>query len=221
MERKISVSLMCADLLNLESEIKQLEKSGVDYLHMDITDGHLVPNLTFGPDFVTAMHRVSNTPTDTHLMVKDPELILSKLNIRKGDILSAHVELDRDFASMSKTVRAAGGKFGLAINPETPIEALEPWLGIIDVVILMLVRPGFAGGKLIDGILDKVPQTRAYLDARGHADVLISVDGSVSTERARLMAGMGANLFVGGTTAVYRPGQPLDQSMREFRAAIS
>ena len=219
--RKISVSVMCSDLMSLGREIQELEKCGVDYLHIDIMDAHLVPNLTFGPDFINAMRACSGLPLDIHLMVEDPELVLAKFELKPDDILSVHVELERDIASISRGVRSRGAYFGLAVNPETPIEALEKHLSITDVVILMLVRPGFARGTLIDGILDKVARTRAYLDQKGFPNIEISVDGSVSCERAHVMAQMGASIFVGGTAGIYRKGLPLETTVRSFRDAIS
>ena len=130
-------------------------------LHVDVMDAHFVPNLTFGVDFIAAMHRVTKLPLDIHLMVEHP--------------------------LPAKAVRARGAHFGLVVNPSTPVEALTPYLDEIEWVILMLVQPGFAGAKLIDGILDKVAAARRFLDEHGHPETEISVDGSVSCERARLM----------------------------------
>ena len=191
-EGKISVSVMCSDLMNLERDIKQLERNGVDYLHVDVMDAHFVPNLTFGVDFIAAMHRVTKLPLDIHLMVEHPLPIME----------------------------ARGAHFGLVVNPSTPVEALTPYLDEIEWVILMLVQPGFAGAKLIDGILDKVAAARRFLDEHGHPETEISVDGSVSCERARLMRDMGASIFVGGTAGIYRKGMTLDESIPLFRQAI-
>ena len=192
-EGKISVSVMCSDLMNLERDIKQLERNGVDYLHVDVMDAHFVPNLTFGVDFIAAMHRVTKLPL---------------------------VELGEQLHELAKAVRARGAHFGLVVNPSTPVEALTPYLDEIEWVILMLVQPGFAGAKLIDGILDKVAAARRFLDEHGHPETEISVDGSVSCERARLMRDMGASIFVGGTAGIYRKGMTLDESIPLFRQAI-
>lgn len=211
---------MCSNLMNLGQDIKTLEENGADMLHIDVMDAHFVPNLTFGPDFIKAMQAVTTIPVDVHLMVDDPELIMSKFPVRKGDIVSPHIEIDKDFRAMAEKVHAAGGLFGLAVNPETPVEAVKPYLDILETVTLMLVHPGAAGAKMVDGIMDKVAGMRRFLDTNGREDILISVDGSVSNERANLMAGMGADIFVGGTAGIYRKGMALSETIPEMRDAI-
>ena len=212
---------MCSDLMNLERDIKTLEREGVDWLHVDIMDAHFVPNLTFGPDFANAMHRVTAMPLDIHLMTEFPELIASKIDVKAGDTVSTHVELNRDLSELAADIHSKGASFGVVINPETDVEALAPHMAYSDMVTVMLVRPGFAGAKLIDGILDKVAVVRRWLDGHGYGKCLISVDGSVSCERAKLMAGMGANVFVGGTAGIYRKGMSLEETIPAFREAIS
>ncbi len=217
----ISVSVMCSDLMNLGADLDLLNQYGADWLHVDVMDAHFVPNLTFGPDFIKAMHARSDMPLDIHLMVTDPELVMERFDLREGDCLTVHVELDRDFKALSDSVRARGCRFGLAVNPETPVEALEPHVGCFDTVTLMLVHPGYAGAKMVEGIMDKVGVTRKWLDSKGLQGVMISVDGSVSAERAALMAGMGAQIFVGGTAGIYRKGMELKDTIPTFRKAIS
>jgi ribulose-phosphate 3-epimerase len=159
-------------------------------------------------------------PVDVHLMVDDPELIMSKFPVRKGDIVSPHIEVKKDYRALAAKVHEAGGLFGLAVNPETDVEAIKEYLDVLDTVTLMLVHPGAAGAKMVDGIMDKVAGMRRFLDTNGREDILISVDGSVSNERANLMAGMGADIFVGGTAGIYRKGMALSETIPEMRAAI-
>lgn len=211
---------MCSNLMNLGQDIKTLEENGADMLHIDVMDAHFVPNLTFGPDFIKAMQAVTTMPVDVHLMVDDPELIMSKFPVRKGDIVSPHIEVKKDYRALAAKIHEAGGLFGLAVNPETDVEAIKEYLGVLDTVTLMLVHPGAAGAKMVDGIMDKVAGMRRFLDTNGREDILISVDGSVSKERANLMAGMGADIFVGGTAGIYRKGMALSETIPEMQAAI-
>lgn len=219
-KNKISVSVMCSDLMNLGADIMELEKNGVDMLHVDMMDAHFVPNLTFGLDFLKGMHRVTAMPLDIHLMADNPFPLIQNMDLRVGDIVSVHVELPLNFAEIKEYLNEKGIGFGLVVNPATPVDAIEPYIPLLDTVTLMLVQPGFAGGKLIDGILDKVKEMRDFLDGHGGANVEISVDGSVSCERARLMADMGASIFVGGTAGIYRKGMTLAESIPLFRESI-
>lgn len=220
-EGKISVSVMCSDLMNLERDFRELERLGVDYLHVDVTDAHFVPNLTFGVDFIRAMHGVTALPLDIHMMVEEPGPLLDAMDLRSGDLVSLHVEQGERLHGLARALRARGVRFGVVLNPEVPVASLEPYLDEIEWVTLMLVHPGFAGAKLIDGILDKVAEARRYLDAKGYPNVEISVDGSVSCERAAYMRRLGASIFVGGTAGIYRKGMTLARSVPQFRQAIS
>ena len=220
MKNKISVSVMCSDLLALGKDIRTLEACGVDMLHVDVMDAHFVPNLTFGPDFIKVMQAWTAMPLDCHFMVTDPWLMLGKLHLRPQDLFTAHVEVETDHEALSAEVHRSGAKFGLAVSPDTPVEALEPHLGYIDTTTLMLVYPGFAGAKMVEGIMEKVGDCRRFLDAHGHPEIEISVDGSVSCERAAYMAGLGASIFVGGTAGIYRKGMSLAETVPAFRAAI-
>lgn len=220
MKNKISVSVMCADLLALGKDIRILEECGVDMLHVDVMDAHFVPNLTFGPDFIKKMQAFTDLPLDCHFMVTDPWLMLGKLQLRPQDLFTAHVEVETDHAALATEVHKTGARFGLAVSPDTPVEALQPHLAYLDTVTLMLVYPGFAGAKMVEGIMEKVGVCRRFLDAAGYPGIEISVDGSVSCERAQYMAGLGASIFVGGTAGIYRKGMDLHETIPAFRSFI-
>lgn len=231
---------MCSDLLALGNDIRRLEALGADMLHIDVMDAHFVPNLTFGPDFIKAMQGFSKLPADCHFMVTDPDLMLRKVQMRPGDYFSVHAELcegggrvvpgstvspegrpARNYGAMADAIHAQGGLFGIVLNPETPVEILEDNFAFLDTVTLMLVHPGAAGAKMVEGIMEKVGVLRRWLDARGGERIEISVDGSVSAERARYMTGLGASIFVGGSAGIYIKGHPLEETIPEFKKAIT
>lgn len=213
---QLSVSLMCADLMNMAKEIKVLEENGVDFLHIDIMDATFVPNLTFGPDFVNAIRKVSSLPLDIHLLMEHPRVIIRSMDIREGDIVTIHSECKESIMENVAFIKQKGAKFGLALNPDTSIEEVKKYLAYVDVVLLMLIVPGFAGSTMIHGMMEKVGETRKYLDNHGYENIEISVDGSVSCERAKYMRSLGATIFVGGTAGVFRKGMSICNTIPEF-----
>ena len=203
--------------MNVASDVKKLEDGGVDWFHLDMMDAHMVPNLTFGPDFVNSLRKISETPFDIHMMIEDPEFIINSINLSENDYVTLHAELQETILCKNiKLLKAKGVHVGLALNPETPIEAIERYIDDIDLVLLMLVRPGFAGGTMIDGIMNKVSQLKTYLASKGKDNVLISTDGNITLERAKFMATQGADVFVGGTSAVFRKGMDIRETVPEF-----
>lgn len=215
-EGKLSVSMMCADLMNIERDVKTLEENGVDYLHVDIMDSAFVPNLTFGPDFVKALRKITSLPLDIHLLMNHPQVIIRSLDIKEGDIVTIHSECKDSIMENVAFIKQNGAKFGLALNPDTSIEEVKKYLPYVDVILLMLIVPGFAGSSMIHGMMEKVGETKNFLLERKYDNIEISVDGSVSCERANYMKKLGANIFVGGTAGIFRKNCALSNTILEF-----
>lgn len=218
---KLSVSMMCADLLNIEHDVRLLEQNKVDYLHIDIMDAAFVPNLTFGPDFVNVLRKKTSIPFDIHLLMEHPRVIVRSLDIKEDDIVTIHSECKESIMENVAFIKQRGARFGLALNPDTSIEEVKKYLPYVDVILLMLIVPGFAGSMMIHGMMEKVGQTRKYLDELGFDNIEISVDGSVSCERAKYMRGLGASIFVGGTAGVFRKGMSIDDTIPVYMNSIA
>ncbi len=226
MKHKISASIMCVDnLLDLQSEIKTLEDIGIDYLHLDAMDGHFVNNITFGPDIFNAVQKCSSIPCDYHLMLDNPLPFIQRLDLNNNDIVTIHAEIDsqrfEEAFEYLKTLKKRGVKIGVAINPGTSIESLVKYLDDIDVILVMLINPGFAGQPIIDGILQKPVYIRKYLDSLNHKKIMISVDGGVSVERAKYLSKNGIDMFVGGTSGLFIKNSDLKKNAEILRKNIN
>lgn len=211
--------MMCADIAEIKSTLKTFEECGIEYLHIDIMDGAFVPNFTLGPDYCKALKKMTNIPLDIHLMVEKPERFLDIFPIGFGDYVAVHVESTPHLQRALAMIKAKGAKAMVAINPATPISALDYVLPDIDGVLVMTVNPGFAGQKLVPQTLEKIQQVRAYLDRKGYAHVEIEVDGNVSFENATKMSTAGANIFVAGTSSVFT-GTDMAGNIAKLREAV-
>ncbi len=220
MRGKIAPSVMCVDFMRLAEALKDFAALGIEYLHVDIMDGCFVPNYTLGPDFCRALKEHSRIPLDIHLMITQPERKLDWFPFGEGDYVSVHYEATPHPIRALQAIRARGGKAMLALNPATPVGVLENCLDDLDGVLLMTVNPGYAGQKLIPRTLDKIAETRAFLDARGFARVEIEVDGNVSFENALKMREKGADIFVAGTSSIFHKGGSLADNTEKLRKAI-
>lgn len=220
MKKMISPSMMCADIFSLGETLKTFEKNGVSYLHIDIMDGEFVPNFTLGTDYCRLMKKATSIPLDIHLMINDPEKKLSWFDFGEGDMVSVHFESTKHPYLALQMIRARGAKAFLAINPGTAASVILPMLSVMDGALVMTVNPGFAGQKLAESTLAKISEVRALAEAAGKTDLLIETDGNVSFENAIRMSRAGADIFVAGTSAVFRKDMTLEEGLKKLQECV-
>lgn len=191
----IGPSLLAADFGRLAEEVRRLEEAGAKVLHLDVMDGHFVPNLSFGVPVVEAVRRVTRLPLDVHLMISEPGRYLKAFRQAGADLMTIHIEAVPDPRALLREIRDLGAGAGLSLNPPTPIDAIAPFVDEVDLVLVMSVMPGFGGQKFQPVALEKLRWLREHV----RPEVLLSVDGGVNTETIRACARAGAELFVTGT----------------------
>lgn len=221
MVNKIAPSIMCAPMFELPKYVQEMEQHNIELIHIDIMDGSFVPNYTLGTNFVKELKSKTNIPLDIHLMIDDPESKLQWFEFGENDYVSVHYEATKHLNKALGMIRARGAKAMVAINPATPISALDSVLDDIDAVLVMTVNPGFAGQKLVQSTLKKIKNLREYLDNAGYGHIEIEVDGNVSFENAKLMHEAGANIFVCGTSSVYAKDAPVAENIQRFRDIVN
>ena len=212
--------MMCADIFTLGDTMDVFEKNGVSYLHIDIMDGEFVPNFTLGTDYCRRMKQSSSISLDIHLMINDPEKKLSWFDFGEGDIVSVHFESTKHPYLALQMIRERGAKAFLAINPGTAASVILPMLSVMDGVLVMTVNPGFAGQKLAESTLAKITEVRELAAKAGRDDLLIETDGNVSFENAVRMSRAGADIFVAGTSAVFRKDMSLEEGLRKLQECV-
>lgn len=216
---KYAPSLMCANFLRLEDDIKALEAGGCDELHFDIMDGAFVPNITMGEDFVRAARRATALPFHGHLMIHHPERYVNRFVDAGCTILSIHVETCIHAHRVLDRIRAAGASPCIAINPATPLAKLEFLLDKVDRVLVMTVDPGFAGQRIVNGAYERVKILRENIEYRG-LRVEIEADGNIDIQNAAILANLGARVFVLGSSSIFNGGNSLEKKLVEFRSAV-
>jgi ribulose-phosphate 3-epimerase len=198
----VAPSLLACDFAHLADEIAAVEREDVEFLHLDVMDGHFVKNITFGPPLVKSIASVARTTLDTHLMIENPERYIEPFMQAGTHVLTIHVEASTDVRRDLQTIRNLGGKAGLAFNPDCPFEKLEPYLGDIDLLLVMSVFAGFGGQSFIEGSLAHVERA-ARLREKHELTFAIEIDGGISPETARRARDAGADILVAGT-AIFR-----------------
>ena len=195
---KIAPSILAADYANFASELKRIEETSAEYVHIDIMDGQFVPNISFGADVVASMRKHSKLVFDVHLMVVNPERFVEAYAQAGADIMTIHVESTPHIHGALQKIKAAGMKAGVVINPGTPVESLIPVLNLVDQVLIMTVNPGFGGQTFLPECLDKVATVAKWRSEKG-LSFDIEVDGGVDNTTIKAAAAAGANVFVAGS----------------------
>ncbi|RYL95380.1 ribulose-phosphate 3-epimerase [Sporolactobacillus sp. THM7-4] len=211
-------SILSADFANLESEVHEVEQAGIDLIHIDVMDGHFVPNVTMGSNVVRALKKKTQVKMDVHLMVEEPGDLLPSFIEAGAEMISVHFEACRHLHRTIQIIKAAGVKAGVALNPATPVDFLKQILPDLDFVLLMTVNPGFGGQKFIRSSVEKISELRDLIDFR-HLKTEIEVDGGINPETLPLCFKAGASLFVAGS-AIFG-SKDRESAVRALAASIN
>jgi ribulose-phosphate 3-epimerase len=217
-EPKFAPSILSADFARLADAVASVERAGADWIHVDVMDGHFVPNLTFGPKMVADLRKATRLPLDVHLMIERPEDWVDRYAEAGATYLTIHVEASSDVPGTLAAIRARGVHPGLTLNPKTPVDAVLPHLGSIDLALVMSVHPGFGGQKFIESALGKVRAIRDALDAR-HLTAELEVDGGIKFDNAARVVAAGATVLVAGSAIFEDPDGPV-AALRKFKQAV-
>ncbi len=202
MDIKISPSVLASDFANLEAELEKCSDGGADLIHLDVMDGHFVPNISIGAPVIAALDKVCDTPFDVHLMISDPLFYIDDFIKAGADIITFHIECESDIEKTIDKIVDAGCKAALAVKPNTPIEAVYPYLDKLSMVLVMTVEPGFGGQSFMESTMPKIKELRAKCP-----ELDIQVDGGINADTIKIAGRAGANVFVAGS-AVFKSDDP-------------
>ncbi len=214
---KIAPSILSADFARLGEQVAEAEAAGADYIHVDVMDGHFVPNITFGPLVVAAIRPVTELPLDVHLMIEEPERYIEQFAKAGADILTVHQEACPHLHRVIEGIKRLGVRAGVSLNPATPLNTLEEILPYVDLVLLMTVNPGFGGQEFIEEMLPKIERMRRMLDERG-LKCELEVDGGINTDTAPKVVAAGADVLVAGE-AIFGAEEGVAEAVRRIREA--
>ena len=200
----IAPSILAADFCRLADELAQVEKAGADWIHVDVMDGHFVPNITIGPDVAKSVNRYTDLPLDVHLMIEQPERYIEAFAEAGATTVGVHVETCPHLHRTLAQIRETGARTCVVLNPSSPATLVEPVLGDLDQILVMTVNPGFGGQKFIESMLPKIETLRQWIDDAG-LDVTLEVDGGIGPETIGRAASAGADAFVAGTAVFGAP----------------
>ena len=217
---KIAPSMMCADFLHLKDVVDAFGEEGIDYLHMDIVDGHYAPNFTLGVGICKSLYAYSDIPLDIHLMIDNPDDHISTFSMFTGSVLSFHPEVSPEPVVTLKRIEDSGLRPGIVLKPDLPLDRVKPLLSQVALLNVMTVHPGFAGQSLVPETIEKLAASAAWVKREGLI-VEIEVDGNVSWNNAPVMKEAGARVFVAGTSSIFSTEGSLRDNIRRFRRTLS